>query len=224
MKKLVLTITLLCGLTLLATQTLQAAPTQPTSSLKWQTISAMAAEAEAAGQYDAALAWLAEEGPVRSPLAEADDVPALLVLSQAWAARGDQRIEQGEQEAGLGDLAAVLRQGAAIERHAQTTAARRIGAEIQQLSLDLLDLVALEDLSGAQQAALLMVLGEAAVIPSPEETIDRQCAAEAARPETTWWQWDDRDDGDCTDEQLGALTALLEENTEKRGALRAVLR
>lgn len=145
----------------------------------WQAISAMEADAAQRSSFDAALAWLSARGPVRQPITDGDDVSAMVSLAQAWAARGDQRIERGDAEAGLIDLAEVLRHGAAIERHAHSIQARLAGADIQRLALELLAVTELEALSGAQRAELLMVLGESAVLPSPDETLQRQCALDA---------------------------------------------
>lgn len=160
--------------------TASALPSAPPAPA-WQAIAAMAEDAAQRSSYDAALAWMAARGPVRDPITEADDVAAMLSLAQAWAARGDQRIERGEEDEGLADLSEVLRHGAAVERHAHTLSARRAGARIQRLTLELLAAAPVEALSGAQRAELLMVLGESAVLPSPAETLQRQCALDAAK-------------------------------------------
>lgn len=146
----------------------------------WQAIAAMAEDASQSAQYDPALAWLSARGPIRRTITSADDVDAMLSLTQAWAARGGKRLQSGDVQGGLADLSAILQHGAAIERHAHTLNARHTGAQMQDLALQILEIAALQDLSSSERAAILMVLGEAAVVPSAAESTRRQCTLDAA--------------------------------------------
>jgi len=145
----------------------------------WQAVIALADEAALTSRYDPALGWLEDRGPLRGPLTDPAGAAALHTLTQAWAARGDRRLDKGDTDAGLRDLSAVLQHGAAVERHAHTLDARTLGASIQGMALELLSVTDLDALTGAQRAQLLMVLGESAVIPRRDETLARQCSHDA---------------------------------------------
>jgi hypothetical protein len=168
----------LCWTAATARQTAAATAAAPAPA--WQAISAMAEEAEQSERYDPALAWLSARGPIRSAISSGDDVEALLSLTQAWAARGGQRLQGTDTQGGIDDLSAILQHGAAVERHAHTLQVRATGAQIQDLALQILEIAPLQALTTSARAELLMVLGEAAVIPSATDSASRQCQQDAA--------------------------------------------
>ncbi|MEL6343519.1 MAG: hypothetical protein AAFV53_10320 [Myxococcota bacterium] len=151
-----------------------APPAAPTPA-EWETLRQLAEESRQRGQPDAAIAWLEAWGVREAPLPEGAPVDALLSIGRDWAARGIRRIQDGDLEGGVADLAAVLRHGAAIERHSPDFSTRAAGAALQDEALTALENLNLSGMMSAEQATLLMALGEGDVVPAVVETLQREC-------------------------------------------------